>query len=272
VSALTEALVLDLLRQRHTASGNGGAGEHAFLTQVRNDAGFDATRTFDAVAVNLWPSRGLAISVFEVKISRADWRRELAKPSKAEAACAIADRFWIVAPARAVHTGELPPTWGLIEVHGDGNAKPWRLSEHTPAPRLHRTAPAERPMPRGLVVGMLRAAPGAIPGGKVPGPGQDQLDREYQRGYGKGRNDATTEAKQLAALRESTTAAWADFRAALERAGAGKIATGPYVLINHVDAIAAALNGAEVQQRLVAARDTVERALHTLQAAIVQAP
>lgn len=84
---LTEATVLQLLRERHTAVGNGGAGEHAFLAHVRNAAGFDANRTFDAVAVNLWPSRGLSIHVYEVKVSRSDWKRELAKPAKAEDAC-----------------------------------------------------------------------------------------------------------------------------------------------------------------------------------------
>ena len=33
-------------------------------------------RYADAIAMNLWPSRGLAVHGFEIKISRGDWQRE----------------------------------------------------------------------------------------------------------------------------------------------------------------------------------------------------
>lgn len=117
--APTEAGVLALLRARHTQRGNGGNGEYAFLTHVRDRAGFDARRTIDAVAVSLWPSRGLVIDGFEVKVSRSDWQRELAKPEKAEDTCKVVDRFWVVAPEGVVHADEdLPPMWGYLAVHG----------------------------------------------------------------------------------------------------------------------------------------------------------
>ena len=48
--ALTEADVLGLLRAKLTKPGDGGASEFALLAHVRNRAGFDARRTFDAVA------------------------------------------------------------------------------------------------------------------------------------------------------------------------------------------------------------------------------
>lgn len=99
---LTEAKVTELLRQRHSAPGNGGAGEHAFLAQVRNAAGFDANRTFDAVTVGLWPSRGLPVDVWEIKVSRSDWLNELRKPAKAEDACLTAE----VEAAAAAYTAE----------------------------------------------------------------------------------------------------------------------------------------------------------------------
>ena len=75
----TESEMLDLLERHYARTGNGGSGEYAFLRQVRNAAGFDAKRTFDAVVVGLWPSRGHDIHVIEVKVSRSDWQRELAK-------------------------------------------------------------------------------------------------------------------------------------------------------------------------------------------------
>lgn len=173
---ITEADVVALLRAKFTKSGNGGSGTHAFLAQVRNKAGFEAERTFDAVAIDLWPSRGLTIEIFEVKCDRRDWQTELAKPQKAEAACQIADRFTIVAPVGCVKVEELPHGWGLIEVHGDGEEKPWRLVSKSASARLHDEKPNDRLIDRGFLVGLLRSAPGAIPGGKRKGPDQVEID------------------------------------------------------------------------------------------------
>ena len=61
------------------------APEYAFLTEVRNSVGFSSkVRTADAMAMSLWPSRGLYMTGFEVKVSRADWKKELEQPEKAE--------------------------------------------------------------------------------------------------------------------------------------------------------------------------------------------
>ncbi|GAA2695653.1 hypothetical protein GCM10010412_088680 [Nonomuraea recticatena] len=43
-------------------------------------------------------SRGRTIDVHEIKVSRADWQRELAAPGKAEAWWLCSHRFYIVAP------------------------------------------------------------------------------------------------------------------------------------------------------------------------------
>lgn len=266
MSALTEAAVVQLLRERHTASGNGGAGEHAFLAQVRNAAGFDATRTFDAVAVNLWPSRGLAIHIFEVKVSRSDWKRELAKPDKAEDACKIADRFSIVAPAGCVKDGELPPEWGLIEVTGDGDSKPWKLREKVPAKLLREGSPKARPVSRGLLVGMLRAAPGAVPGGKVQAS-QPEIDAAYARG----KADAETSHERMRPYREreqaQIIAAVKALQEALQAQGIDSWNCTPERLTKHAAVIAKAIKGGDVDQQLARARLTLQGALQALEAA-----
>lgn len=152
----TEGALLALLRKHLDRPGNGGAGEYAFMAHVRNAAGFSATRTFDAVALSLWPSRGHTLHVYEVKISRSDWQRELRSPAKAEDACKIADYFSIVAPRGIVARAELPPTWGLIETHGDG------VRATVAAPYLgDGPAKSRPPLDRSLVVAMLRSA-GAV--------------------------------------------------------------------------------------------------------------
>jgi len=71
--AFTEARLLSMLRSRY--SGRAGNGPRwAFVTHVRDAAGFNATRTIDAIAVDTWPSSGIALHGFEVKTSRGDWR------------------------------------------------------------------------------------------------------------------------------------------------------------------------------------------------------
>lgn len=172
----TERLVCDVLERKFAKSGNGGSGEYAFMRQVRNDAGFSASRTFDAMAVSLWPSRGFETHIFEIKVSKTDWRRELQDGAKAEAACEVADRFSIVAPYGVVDKAELPPTWGLIEVGGTA-------SRATVAAPLLRKKGSRQSFPAGLVISMLRSA-GAVPGRETPQ--EAALRAEFLRGRQEG--------------------------------------------------------------------------------------
>ena len=48
--------------------------EWAFLVQVKNGVGWTRKdRTADALAMSLWPSRGLELHGFELKSRRSDW-------------------------------------------------------------------------------------------------------------------------------------------------------------------------------------------------------
>lgn len=124
----TEADFLRLLAKRYSAPA------WAFFSHVRNAAGFHANRTMDGLAMGLWPSRGLELLGFEVKINRADWRRELANPRKAEeAGYAFCDRWYLVTGKDVVQDGELPTTWGHLVQRGT------RLVECVKAPRLEPT-------------------------------------------------------------------------------------------------------------------------------------
>lgn len=150
----TERDVLDLLRARFERD-HGNGPRYVFATHVRNRASFDASRTFDAVAVDLWRSSGLLVHVFEVKVSRSDWLRELADPSKAAAAIERGDTFAIVAPPGVVRLEELPGGWGLYEVVGDRIVTRRGATIHRS--REHRRA-AFPDMPRDFVIPLLRAA------------------------------------------------------------------------------------------------------------------
>jgi hypothetical protein len=151
------------------------------MRQVRNAAGFSATRSFDAVAVSLWPSRGMEIHAFEVKCSRSDWQRELADPAKADDAAKLVDRFWVVGPRDVIPEDEVPAAWGLIHISGgvetfeevryDGlpphqirRVEGRKIRRVRAAPLLRpRTKGAAAPgVPRTFLIPMLRAV-GATP-------------------------------------------------------------------------------------------------------------
>lgn len=110
------ASVFELLRKRHEGPA------WAFLEEVRNGTGYTRSRvrTADALAMSLWPSRGLHLNGFEVKVSRADWKRELDEPSKAEEIASFCHFWWlVVSDPKIVQNGELPATWGLLVQHGE---------------------------------------------------------------------------------------------------------------------------------------------------------
>lgn len=90
--------------------------EFVTLANVQTPAGTFA----DAIAVNLWRSRGYEVIGFEVKSSRGDWLREKKDPAKAEAAAKFCNTFWIVANEGVVKLDELPIGWGLLEPQGKG--------------------------------------------------------------------------------------------------------------------------------------------------------
>lgn len=125
------------------------APEWAFLSQVRNGTGFQRKpRTADALAMSLWPSRGLDLHGIEVKVSRSDWLHEKKDPAKAEEIFRFCDRWWLaVGDESIVQPGELPPTWGLLVPRGG------KLIAKVDAPKLEPI-----PMTRLFLAGMLRNA------------------------------------------------------------------------------------------------------------------
>lgn len=125
-----------------------GGEEWAFFEQVRTGTGFlRRPRTADAIAMNLWPSRGLDLIGFEVKASRGDWRRELANPAKADELVGFCDRWYVVANKTVVQEGELPSKWGLMVPHGRG------LRILTAAPKLE-----PQPVDKLFLASLLRKA------------------------------------------------------------------------------------------------------------------
>lgn len=94
---------------------------YGFITQVRSATGSTNCRTADAMAMSLWPSRGIHILGFEVKQSRSDWLNEIKDPSKAEEIAKFCHEWYIViSDPDFIKEGELPTNWGLIVPSGNG--------------------------------------------------------------------------------------------------------------------------------------------------------
>jgi hypothetical protein len=94
--------------------------ENALVWEVALATGAVARQRYaDALIMSLWPSRGLELHGVEIKVSRADWKREAANPEKAEAIAAYCDRWWVhVAPGVIHDLAEVPMTWGVREYNG----------------------------------------------------------------------------------------------------------------------------------------------------------
>lgn len=124
--------------------------EWAVLFEVRNATGHvTQARSADAVAMSLWPSRGLELHGFEIKVSRADWLNERKKPEKAEPIAAYCDRWYLVTANSVVaDPSEIPPAWGWIELSDKGELRERRPAEKTEA----------KPADRKFLAALLRRA------------------------------------------------------------------------------------------------------------------
>lgn len=103
------------LRDRHCAP------EWAYFEEMRNGTGYSraVTRTADALAFSLYPSRGLELHGFEVKTHRSDWLREKKDPEKAEEIARFCKCWWLATTEGVVKdVGEVPPGWGWLELVG----------------------------------------------------------------------------------------------------------------------------------------------------------
>lgn len=182
--------LLDALRHRYEAP------EYAFLEQVRSRTGYGgAIRTADAMAMSLYPGRGLHLHGFEIKIDRRDWLREKKTPEKAEEIIRFCDRWWLVVNDEAmVREGELPPTWGLL-VPGK---KKGTLTAKVQAPALS-PQPITRPFLAAILRNLAQAKEFMIP--KAEMAVALERAREEVRNAPKPPSEQSPEARELVRLK-----------------------------------------------------------------------
>lgn len=151
-----------LIIEKNFSAGKG----FALLQEVGNSTGWKCNRHADAVALSLWPSRGIYLRGFEIKVSRQDWLHELKQPKKSAEVQKYCSFWDVVVPDESlVDRSELPPTWGLLVAEKKGA----RLRTIKEAPKLEPT-----PLDAGFVAAIIRRAAEAQQAVKTG---------EYQRGY-----------------------------------------------------------------------------------------
>jgi hypothetical protein len=163
----TEGAVIAALHARHAGKA------WAFFSHVRNSTGYaPVVRTADALAMSLYPSRGLTLHGFEVKVSRADFLRELDDPDKCDEMARFCDHWWLAVSDRDfVRSGELPAAWGLLAMKGA------RLEVLKDAP-----VQTTQPLSRAFIAALLRkAAEGMVPQSAVDSLVREGLDKHAEQ-------------------------------------------------------------------------------------------
>lgn len=141
----------------------------AFFDEVKSEVGFGRQR-IDGLAVAMWQSLGLQIIGFEVKVDRGDWLRELKNGGKSDGIYKYCDNWFLVVSDEAiVKDGELPPTWGMMVLKGNGFTYKVKATKLEPIP-----------LNRAFVAEILRHS--------VNMPASDKERAEYQRGFLDGKN------------------------------------------------------------------------------------
>ena len=141
--------------------------QYAVATEVGLSTG-GSRRRIDMVVVNCYASNDFRIDGIEVKVSKADLRRELEDPDKHVAFFDLIDYYTLACPEGIADLSLLPPKWGLLVVSDDGRAyyrrKPLALHDSV-----------DRTVPRGFFAGYVRAIQQYSPSAKA-------LAAEYDRG------------------------------------------------------------------------------------------
>lgn len=141
---MTESDIYDAISTVHSAP------DWACFPNVANGTGGNIRRRADAIAMSLWPSRGLILRGFEIKTSRQDLKHEIKNPEKAETIADYCDEWYLATPKGLVKDVDLevPQAWGLMEVGDNGKLKTAKKAVPTTA----------KPISRVMLAAILRAS------------------------------------------------------------------------------------------------------------------
>lgn len=123
-SIWTTADIRDALESKYRKLNEKGYENSAvwiYFSELGNHS--SASRRVDFWAMACWRSLGYQKIAYEIKISRADFLKELRSPTKRQFALSISDQFYFVTPPKLVSLDELPSEAGLIELNETGKLR-----------------------------------------------------------------------------------------------------------------------------------------------------
>lgn len=125
------------------------ANEYVLIQEVSDASGFSRSRSLDYMLINLWQSRGLAVTGIEQKSWRNDWLKEIKNPAKQENHFKYCDYFYLLTTDENVaKIEEIPINWGWWHINKSGVLKTMKA-----APKLN-----PEPIGRSLMCAMMRRA------------------------------------------------------------------------------------------------------------------
>lgn len=101
--------IVELLKIRHPSP------EWANFVELRAGTGYKNKGQFDFMTFQTWPSKGFRRIIYEIKVSRGDFVKELNNLEKRLPAEQIAHECWFAMPVGLVKPDEVPEGWGLVE-------------------------------------------------------------------------------------------------------------------------------------------------------------
>ena len=149
--------------------------EWVIAGEVQRTTGW-SDRRYDFVAMNCYASNSYRIEVVEIKVSKADLRRELQEPEKHNVIFEEIDYYSLAAPAEIIDMSIIPPKWGVYAV------KDGKLITRKRPLALHDEA--DRRIKRSFAASFLRAAISQNIEKKTLAK---ELQKKYDEGYANGK-------------------------------------------------------------------------------------
>lgn len=174
------SLIESALRERYKAPA------WAIFFNVSNGTGGNLQGYADALAMSLFPSRGLDLHGFEVKTDRQDWLNELKNPEKAERFAKFC-RFWwlVIGDEKVAKKEEIPPPWGVLVMSG-------KSLRQAKAPKPMDPEPVGYP----FLAAVLRRANEAADDERKKASDKRSMDQAVRDAYERGRKSGTEQGRE----------------------------------------------------------------------------
>jgi hypothetical protein len=118
-------VILEMLKLRHAPP------EWAHFAEMQQATG-GPSGAMDFFAMNVWKSKKYRRIVYEIKVSRGDFARELANPKKREFAETLAHECFFATTPGLVQIDEIPEGWGLVELTKGGMRRKKHAKQRDP--------------------------------------------------------------------------------------------------------------------------------------------